>query len=546
MTYGNEGRILLLDNERLVRFTFSALLKTANFSVTAVETPAEAIAELKKNAYDAVMTNVMMGAMDGFMFRDMLRGFNKTIPVIFLTALVGNSANQLVEKVAQDTNSYYVPKNARREYLLGRLRHAVKTYRAEQEAELLRAAMKRELEVAANVQRALLPPAAYYGERLFYSSFGHPFAVITGDLFYWFPQDDDSALVVFGDIAGHGTSAALTMAAETIHLRTLDEAGILSSRKPHLICQEIDKYTRENLHDVAYIAGTVLFADFRHHLVRYMNAGGLEPMCFRRSDGSFVELNPEKRGCLPMGLVDDAVYTEADVVEVEIPEDALLCFYSDGFVDLTADAEGEKRMPHEMFKEILCELIRGTSGTSDLGSIPYRLSAIMNDLGYVHTQDDRTFFLFGPTFRNDLRFLTAVSMRTAEDAHEVIDRASQWVRKRGFPDEMAARLELLLFEHLENVRKHGLDEDLRRYEVVILEMRLVDGEIEILAWDRGAACEVELFEFAQPPDARLNAQNDKMATSGRGLAILRKICSRVAYERFDTLNKYTFRLGPMA
>lgn len=543
MNYENEGRILLLDDERLVRFTISAWLKASNFSVTAVATPAEALQELKEKTYDAVLSDVMMDVVDGFMFRDTVRGFNEKIPIIFLTALVHSPTNHLLEKVTADLYSYYAPKNSRRDYLLGRLRQAVAAYRAEREAETLNARIETDLNIAARVQHALLPPCTQYWDGICYGGFWRPHTIVSGDLFCWYPLSDHSAVAVFGDVAGHGTPAALAMTAVMAHLKELEHSEGVLARRPELVCQEIDTYIRNNLRDVTYVAGTVLFINLRKHVVRYMNAGGLEPLCFRRSDGTRVELNPDKHGGLPMGLMDGTTYAPEDVVEMQIPDDALLFLYSDGFVDLTTDVAGEDRMPSDVFCEIISEFILGSSGTSDFASIPYRLAAVMKDMGYVHAQDDQSCCMIMAPLGGGMRFLTTVPMKNADCVNDAVDRASQWAASRGYSDGLIARLELLLVEHLENVRKHGLDDEERRSEVVVLEMRPVDRDLEIMAWDRGLAYEGDLSESAPHPDLTLDAQNDKLAGSGRGLAIVRKICRRVTYDRFDCMNKFTFVLG---
>ena len=543
MSDESEGRVLLVDDERLVRFTISAWLKTSHFEVTAVATPAEALAELKARSYDVILSDVMMGVVDGFMFRDTVRGFNANIPFVFLTALVNSPSNNLLEKVAADRFSYYAPKNSRRDYLLGRLRQAVAAYRAERQAETLKAQVETDLRIASRVQHALLPPPVQYWDGIFYGGLWRPHSIVSGDFFCWYPLSDHSAVVVFGDIAGHGMPAALAMTAVMAHLKEQEHSEGVQTRRPELVCRELDSYVRTNLRDVTYIAGTVLFVNMRKHIVRYLNAGGLEPLCFRRCDGSRIELNPEKRGSLPMGLMDGTVYTADDVVEREIPDDALICLYTDGFVDLTTDSAGEERMPRDVFHDVIGEFVRGASGTSDVASIPYRLSAVLKDMGYVHAQDDESFWVIGASLSNEARFLTTVPMSNADGINDCIDRASRWAAARGYSDAFLAMLELLLLEHLENIRKHGLDDDGRQREVAALEMRPVSGGLEILAWDRGQAYEGDLSESAPHPDLTLDAQNDKLAGSGRGLAIVRKICRRVTYDRFDNLNKFTFVLG---
>jgi len=493
-----------------------------------------------------ILSDVMMGVVDGFMFRDSVRGFNAKIPIIFLTALMSTSTNRLMEKISADIYSHYVPKNARRDFLLGRLRQAVCAYRAEREAGLLKSRMESDLRIAARVQHALLPPAVRYDAGIFYSGLLWPRNIVCGDLYCWFPLSDHSAAIVFGDIAGHDAPAALSMTAVIAHLKELETSEGVATRRPERVCQEIDSYIRNNLRDVTYMAGTVLFVDFRERLVRYVTAGGIDPLCLRRCDGTSVDLNPDRRGGLPMGLMDGTTYTADDVVEAELPEDAILCLYSDGFVDLSIDPAGENRIPHDMFVEILSELVRGASGTSDVASIPCRLAQTLSDMGYVNSHDDRSICLIGNPAMSEMRFLATVQMKSSTDVNDVVDRAAGWAARRGFPDEFVARLELLLIEHLENVRKHGLDDDGRRHEIVVLEMRPADGGLEILAWDRGRPYDGDLSELAPHPDVTLDAQNELLATSGRGFAIVRKICRRVTHEHFGGLNKFTFLMETMS
>ncbi len=546
MSERTEGRILLVDNERLARFAISALLKTSRFEVTAVESPEKGLAELQAHPYDLVLTDVMMGTMDGFAFREAVRGFNAHIPIVFLTALVHSPTNQLQERIAADAHSSYVPKNARRDVLLTRIRQAVSGYRAEREAAELKAALRADLEIAAHVQSALLPPPVALGPKLFYSALSCPHDIVTGDFCHWKKLTDEAGVLVFGDISGHGTSAALAMAAVVSHLKGLAASEGVRQRRPHLICRDLDRFIRQNLRDVCYLSGTVLFADFGTNVVRYLNAGGPEPLCFARSDASRIELNPGRRGGLPMGLMDGATYDETDVVEASFPSDALFCLHSDGYSDLSTDAAGEERLPPEMLSDIIAELVRGASGTLDLVSLPYRLNALLRDMGYVHAHDDRHFLVAGRSMAGGVRFLRAVPMDDPAEIDRAVEDAARWAAARKCPEAVVARLELLLGEHLVNVRGHALTEARRRSEVVALEIRPAAGDLEVCAWDRGARCEGDLSEVAPHPDLALDAQNAAFAARGRGFAILRKVARSIAYERFEGLNKYTFFLEAKA
>lgn len=540
MSDTTDGRILLVDDERLVRFTISTWLKASHFEVTAVATPTEAMSVIKESAYDAVVSDVMMGDVDGFMLRDAVRRFDARIPFVFLTALVETPTNQLQAHIAEDQYSTYVAKNARKDVLLMRIRQAVRSHRAEHEAEALRAERRRDLEFAARVQNVLLPAPVIVGREFFCSALSHPFDIVSGDFCHWHALTERLGMFVFGDISGHGTSAALAMAAVVSHLKGIANGEGVRLRQPHVVCREIDSFIRQNLRDVCYLSGTVLFVNLDTNKVRYLNAGGMEPLCFSRTDGSRIELNPDGRGCLPMGMMENAKYDESAVVEAPLDDDSLLCLYSDGYADVSSDEAGTDCLPQDVMCEVIGELVRSASGTADFAAIPYRLNELIRDMGFSHRQDDMNFVIFGRSMIHALRFLRAVPMRDSSYIDQAVAEASQWTKDRGYPDEAVVRLELLLDEHLQNVRKHGMTEAERMHDSAVVEMRPAGDDLEVCVWNRGAEWHCDLSETAPHPDVALNAQNDALAGGGRGIAILRKLTRRIAYERFDGLNKFTY------
>ena len=91
-------KVLIVDDERFVRFTLSAILRSAGYEVADAGSSEEGLNKLKRDQFHVIVTDVMMGAIDGFMFRDGIRDFNKTIPIIFLTSLV-NEDDRLMKQV---------------------------------------------------------------------------------------------------------------------------------------------------------------------------------------------------------------------------------------------------------------------------------------------------------------------------------------------------------------------------------------------------------------------------------------------------------------
>lgn len=535
-----EGRVLLLDDERLVRFTISAWLNKSGYEVVVAASPEEALASLSKERFEAVISDVVMAPMDGFMFRTALRQFNVRIPVIFLTAQINDTSNNLMLRITEDTYSFYVPKSARREYLLSRLHMAIQSYRSDKEILTLKAETEHNLHLASLVQRSMLPRWANYRSFGFYSTFWRPYSVVSGDLFEYYPLTEHSSFMVFGDISGHGVPAALAMTAVQSYLKQLAILGDGQARYPHLICQEISRFIHENLHDIAYMPGIVMYLNFKENIVRYCNAGAVEPLYFSRTDGQYVDVNPERRGALPMGLVDGTQYREEDVVEVKVNADSILCMLSDGFIDLSQDVAGEARISEAMFRQLLSELVLGANGTSDIGSIPYRLYGLLKDLGYSHPQDDMSMVLIGHTARYPGRFLSEVGIRRAQSIDSVVQRAGAWVKEHFKSDEFQVKVELLLNEHLENIYRHGLDDYGRRHEVIILEMRPAADGLEVVTWDRGISWVVDSHADIAQTDEHLEERNRTLSGNGRGLDILRKVANTINYETFEGLNRTTF------
>lgn len=116
-------KILVLDDERLIRMTICAQLKVAGYEAVSVGTVDEAVAILKKShrGISAIISDIMIGDMDGFVFRDIVRGIDASIPIFFITALDPEEGSGFLKKIIADPISYYLPKSAGTDTLVKRL-----------------------------------------------------------------------------------------------------------------------------------------------------------------------------------------------------------------------------------------------------------------------------------------------------------------------------------------------------------------------------------------------------------------------------------------
>lgn len=88
MTQG--GRILVVDDELLVRETVGGLLADEGYTVELASNGAEAIARVKAHKPDAILLDLMMPGMNGRQFLEALRELGHgEVPVVVMTAVQG-------------------------------------------------------------------------------------------------------------------------------------------------------------------------------------------------------------------------------------------------------------------------------------------------------------------------------------------------------------------------------------------------------------------------------------------------------------------------
>ena len=316
-------RILVVDDEKLIRLTLSAKLRKFGYDPVAVDGVDSAVAEFKKNpsSFSAVITDIMMGDMDGFVFRDIIRGFAPTVPIFFLTALDPEEGGGFLKRILEDPISYYLPKAVSTETLLRRVRQVVASHRVERFIQNAMEEDRKSLELAAHIQRSLLPVRALQTPRGFYATYWRPANVVSGDLIEAVPFGAGSYLYVLGDIQGHGTSAALAMTAVQSFLKNLVRREGMPSMSPDKIANMIQSFFRANLAEVSYM--TVLICIHRPlvGVVQWISCGA--PDLIVMDGGADLPVNPEGRGGLPIGLFPDTIYSPADVVETPLSHSAI-------------------------------------------------------------------------------------------------------------------------------------------------------------------------------------------------------------------------------
>jgi serine phosphatase RsbU (regulator of sigma subunit) len=231
--------------------------------------------------------------------------------------------------------------------------------------------MEREMELAAEIQRSLLPSRAPQVPGFSLSGSNQPCLTVGGDYFD-FGTGPEGLRLALGDVSGKGTGAALIMAVlrATVraHWHVLDTADA-TTRINRTLC--------ENIPTGKYVTFFLARLDPDSGHLRYVNAGHNPPLLVR-ADGSHEFL---AEGGMVLGLIPEADYVEG---QVELfPGDTLVVF-SDGVTETWNVADVE-------FGEAgLLALAREARGLTAAEIESHLLAGLERFAGGAKATDDRT------------------------------------------------------------------------------------------------------------------------------------------------------------
>ena len=203
--------------------------------------------------------------------------------------------------------------------------------------------VRRDLALAAEVQRGLLPDAPPERDAAVVAAVSLPARSIGGDYFDFIDVGDRRLGIALADIAGKGIPAALIMSSVRMALRVLaSEPGVslpnLVARMNHVL----HAATPGNSYATFFYARL----DDETNELRYINAGHLPPILVR--SGQLQELTT---GGSVIGLIDGMSYEEAGISLQ--PGDVLVAF-TDGVPE--AQNAAEEEFGDARLKELLAQI----------------------------------------------------------------------------------------------------------------------------------------------------------------------------------------------
>ena len=184
-------------------------------------------------------------------------------------------------------------------------------------------ALDRELRIAGEIQKNLLPLSLPGPQGVQLAAASRPAGFVGGDFYDVFPLGTERYAIAIADVAGKGIPAALVMVMITTFLRTLRSSELPPAEIMARLNEYLDAHMEKNLF------ATMLYAvlDAKNRTLVYTNAGHCFPLLFRRGDQEPREL---AGSTFPLAVFPSVEF-ETSVVSLE-PGDVVLMF-TDGLTD---------------------------------------------------------------------------------------------------------------------------------------------------------------------------------------------------------------------
>ena len=192
-----------------------------------------------------------------------------------------------------------------------------------------RLSLKRDLEVAREIQQAMLPDGMWSGAGVEAFGLTKPANTVGGDFYDILPQPDGTVIVALGDVAGKASPAALLMALLLAMMRTLVDEGLDVATLVRRLNIQVGRHAPPSRFITLFVASY----DPRTGNMQFVNAGQTPPL-LRRQSGSIERLTT---GGIALGMFEGSTYT-AGTAHLD-PGDALV-MYSDGITE-AEDPTGE-------------------------------------------------------------------------------------------------------------------------------------------------------------------------------------------------------------
>jgi serine phosphatase RsbU (regulator of sigma subunit) len=185
-----------------------------------------------------------------------------------------------------------------------------------------RLSLKNDLEIAREIQQAMLPRAEYKAPGIEAFGMTRPANTVGGDFYDVLPLSDGRLLLALGDVAGKGSPAALLMALLLAMMRTLVDEGFEGAALMTRLNAQIAKHAPRS----RFVTLVILTITPATGEVVWVNAGHM-PAIVRRANGRFERLASSG---IALGMSERSTYEAGRLL---LGAGDVIALYSDGITE---------------------------------------------------------------------------------------------------------------------------------------------------------------------------------------------------------------------
>jgi serine phosphatase RsbU (regulator of sigma subunit) len=195
-----------------------------------------------------------------------------------------------------------------------------------------RLSLKNDLEIAREIQKAMLPPGRFKAPGADVAGFSRPANTVGGDFYEILPISGGRLVIAVGDVAGKGSPASLLMALLLAMMRTLTDENLEAAELIARLNVQVCRQSPGNRFITIFYA----VLDMASGELTYVNAGHTPPLLLRSGSGA----ERLQSGGIALGMFEGSAFETGRVL---LQLDDLLAIYSDGITE----AENPKGEPFD-------------------------------------------------------------------------------------------------------------------------------------------------------------------------------------------------------
>ena len=182
---------------------------------------------------------------------------------------------------------------------------------------------KKEIELASEVQKMLIPEKLPVTDRFELSKIYKPHFNVGGDYLDYIKFDDDKFAFCIADISGKGVAAALLMA----NFQAIIQGLIFQYRDLETFVFALNQSVFRITKSDKFITFFIAEVDLKNMKLRYINAGHYPPFLYQ--SGNVKRLD---KGCTIIGAFEKLPKIEEE--ELDLEHNSIIFSFTDGLVDL--------------------------------------------------------------------------------------------------------------------------------------------------------------------------------------------------------------------